>query len=167
MQGSKGRLSKEQRAPDTIVKLECDIDDATSEVLAYAADRLREAGAREVHWLPVFCKKDRPGWQLQVICAPDDVERLQDIIFLETTTIGIRRQVMERTVLPRRFERVATPWGEVQMKIVSLPDGSERATPEYEDCAQLARAFGVPLQEVMHTAMRSVPHREHAERNQS
>ena len=67
--GSTSPLSRETDAPETIVKLECDIDDASPEVLAYAADRLREAGAREVHWLPVYCKKGRPGWQLQVICT--------------------------------------------------------------------------------------------------
>ena len=108
---SKSPLSRETDAPETIVKLECDIDDASPEVLAYAADRLREAGAREVHWLPLYCKKGRPGWQLQVICSHEDIERLQTIIFLETTTNAVRRQVMERVCLPRRFEQVATPWG--------------------------------------------------------
>ena len=103
--GSTSPLSRETDAPETIVKLECDIDDASPEVLAYAADRLREAGAREVHWLPLYCKKGRPGWQLQVICAREDIDRLQTIIFLETTTNAIRRQVMERVCLPRRFVR--------------------------------------------------------------
>lgn len=145
-------LSRETDAPETIVKLECDIDDASPEVLAYAADRLREAGAREVHWLSLYCKKGRPGWQLQVICAHEDIERLQTIIFLETTTNGIRRQVMERVCLPRRFEQVTTPWGEVSVKVATLPDGSERAAPEYEDCARLARERGVPLQRVMQAA---------------
>lgn len=97
---SKSPLSRETDAPETIVKLECDIDDASPEVLAYAADCLREAGAREVHWLPLYCKKGRPGWQLQVICSHEDIERLQTIIFLETTTNAIRRQVMERVCLP-------------------------------------------------------------------
>ena len=128
---SKSPLSRETDAPETIVKLECDIDDASPEVLAYAADRLREAGAREVHWLPLYCKKGRPGWQLQVICSHEDIERLQTLIFLETTTNGIRRQVMERVCLPRRFEQVTTPWGEVSVKVATLPDGSERAAPEY------------------------------------
>ena len=73
---SKSPLSRETDAPETIVKLECDIDDASPEVLAYAADRLREAGAREAHWLPLYCKKGRPGWQLQVICTHEDIERL-------------------------------------------------------------------------------------------
>ena len=79
--GSTSPLSRETDAPETIVKLECDIDDASPEVLAFAADRLREAGAREVHWLPLYCKKGRPGWQLQVICTHEDIERLQTIIF--------------------------------------------------------------------------------------
>ena len=122
--GSTSPLSRETDAPETIVKLECDIDDASPEVLAYAADRLREAGAREVHWLPLYCKKGRPGWQLQVICSHEDIERLQTIIFLETTTNAVRRQVMERVCLPRR----------------------------YEDCARLAREHNVPLQRVMQAA---------------
>ena len=81
-----------------------------------------------------------------------DIERLQTIIFLETTTNGIRRQVMERVCLPRRFEQVTTPWGEVSVKVATLPDGSERAAPEYEDCARLACEHGVPLQRVMQAA---------------
>ena len=96
--------------------------------------------------------KGRPGWQLQVICTHEDIERLQTIIFLETTTNGIRRQVMERVCPPRRFERVTTPWGEVSVKVATLPDGSERAAPEYEDCARLAREHDVPLQRVMQAA---------------
>ena len=84
---SKSPLSRETDAPETIVKLECDIDDASPEVLAYAADRLREAGAREVHWLPLYCKKGRPGWQLQVICTHEDIERLQTIRFVAGSTM--------------------------------------------------------------------------------
>ena len=142
-------LSTEIDAPHAITKLECDIDDASPEVLAYAAERLREAGAREVHWLPIFCKKGRPGVQLQVIASNEDVERLQDIMFQETTTVGVRRQRMERTVLPRSFEQVDTPWGAIQVKVAVLPDGVRRATPEYEDCAQVAREQGIPVQQVM------------------
>ncbi len=146
-------LSIETDAPAAVVKLECEIDDATPEVLAYAAERLRESGAREVHWLPAYCKKGRPAWQLQVICAEADVEPLQNIVFAETTTNGIRRQRMERTCLERRFERAATPWGEVSVKVATLPDGSERRAPEYEDCAHLARENDIPLQRIMQAAL--------------
>ncbi len=126
------------------VKLECDIDDATGEQLAYAAERLRTAGAWEVHWLPVFTKKGRPAYQLQVICAVDAASDLELVVLRETTTIGVRRQVVERTVLPRRAERVETAWGPVAVKRVELPDGSQRATPEYEDVATVARREGLP-----------------------
>ena len=146
--------SDETAAPNTIVKLECDIDDCSSEVLAYAAERLRAAGAREVHWLPIFCKKGRPAYQLQVICAPEDIDLLQQIIFTETTTIGIRRQVMERTVLERTFTTVKTPWGKVRCKALALPDDDVRYVPEYEDCAELARCTGLPLQDILRSVSR-------------
>ena len=142
-------LSCETEAPSRIVKLECDIDDASPEVLAYAAERLRDAGAREVHWLPIFCKKGRPAYQLQVIAEPADVSIMEQIILSETTTIGIRRQQMERTCLPRAIETVDTPWGEVAVKTVCLPDGTRRTTPEYEACAAIAREEGIALQTVM------------------
>ncbi len=142
-------LSNETEAPTCIVKLECDIDDASPEVLAYAAERLRDAGAREVHWLPIFCKKGRPAYQLQVIAEPADVSIMEQIILSETTTIGIRRQQMERTCLPRAIETVDTPWGEVAVKTVYLPDGTQRTTPEYEACAAIAREGGIALQTVM------------------
>ena len=149
-------LSAETQAPNCIVKLECDIDDCSPEVLAYAAERLREAGAREVHWLPIFCKKGRPAYQLQVIVEPSDVSRMEEIVLSETTTIGIRRLQMERTCLPRAIESVETPWGDVLVKTVRLPDGTRRTTPEYEACAAIARDKGVALQAVMDTVREAV-----------
>ena len=137
---------------DRVVRLECDIDDATGEQLAFAAERLMAAGAREAHWVPVFTKKGRPAYQLQVVAAPADVARLEGIIFAETTTIGIRRWDCERSVLARSADAAETPWGPVRTKRVKLPDGSARVTPEYEDCARLARENGVPLQQVMAAA---------------
>ena len=131
-----------------VCKLECDIDDATSESLAYAAERLMAEGAREVHWLPIFTKKGRPAYQLQVISAPEDVGRLEGVIFAETTTIGLRRQRMGRTVLPREEGEVETPYGAICIKTVTLPDGSHRSKPEYEDVAAAARAAGKPFNEV-------------------
>lgn len=154
--GPRPSLSAETQAPNCIVKLECDIDDCSPEVLAYAVERLREAGAREVHWLPIFCKKGRPAYQLQVIVEPSDVLRMEEIILSETTTIGIRRLQMERTCLPRAIESVETPWGDVLVKTVRLPDGTRRTTPEYEACAAIARDKGVALQTVMDTVREAV-----------
>ena len=152
-------LSAETQAPNCVVKLECDIDDCSPEVLAYAVERLREAGAREAHWLPIFCKKGRPAYQLQVIVEPADVLRMEEIVLSETTTIGIRRQEMERTCLPRAIETVETPWGDVLVKTVRLPDGTQRTTPEYEACAAIARDKGVALQTVMDTVREAARNR--------
>lgn len=138
-----------------VVRLECDIDDASGEVLAYAADRLRGAGAREVHWVPIFTKKGRPAWQLQVIASIEDAERLEGIIFAETTTIGIRRWLCDRTVLERAWTTAKTPWGEVRTKVVTLPNGLQRSMPEYEDVAAIARREHLPFQTVMDAARSS------------
>lgn len=137
---------------DRVVRLECDIDDATGEQLAYAAERLMAAGAREAHWVPIYTKKGRPAYQLQVVAAPADVERLEGIVFAETTTIGVRRWSCDRTVLAREVATAQTPWGSVHAKRVELPGGGSRVTPEYEDCARLAREKDIPLQQVMQAA---------------
>lgn len=137
---------------DRVAKIECDIDDATGEHLAYAAERLREAGALEVHWLPIFTKKGRPAYQLQVVCAPEAAATLEELVLRETTTIGLRRQLMERVVLPRSMERVDTAWGEISVKRVELPDGSSRIAPEYEEVAAAARRAGVSFAAVEQAA---------------
>lgn len=146
-------LSEETDAPERVVKLECDVDDATGEQLAYAADRLLTAGAREVHWLPIFAKKGRPAYQLQVVCLGEEVERMERIIFAETTTTGVRRSMWERTVLPRELKTVATPYGDIRVKRVTLSDGGVRVKPEYDDCSAAAKRAGVPLQHVISAAL--------------
>ncbi|MDY2777807.1 MAG: nickel pincer cofactor biosynthesis protein LarC [Collinsella sp.] len=139
---------------DMVVKIECDIDDSTGERLAYAADLLRDAGAREVHWIAICTKKGRPAHQLQVICSPEDVSRLESLIFRETTTIGLRRCAMHRSVLPRDEVELETPWGTVRGKAVTLPDGSMRVKPEFEDVATIARREGLPLDAILLSATR-------------
>ena len=94
-------IETEEKQEDKICKLEANIDDSTGEQLGYVLGALMEAGARDVHYTPVYMKKNRPGWQLNVICMEEDREKLENIIFRETTTIGIRRQKMDRTVLRR------------------------------------------------------------------
>lgn len=148
-------LSRETEAPRAVVKLECDIDDETPEVLAYAAERIRTAGGREVHWVPVFGKKGRACFELQVVCEPADAAAVEDVIFRETTTLGIRRCVMERTVLARELARVETPYGAASVKRAVLPGGGVRIAPEYEDCARLAKESGTPLREVVRAALRA------------
>lgn len=132
---------------DEIVQLEANIDDCSGEALGYALECLLAAGALDAHYLPCYMKKNRPAYQLQVLCYEQDREALEKIIFTETTTIGLRRSVKERTVLPRAQVKVATELGEVQAKLCSI-DGVQRIYPEYEDCAKIAKSKGIPLAEV-------------------
>ena len=132
---------------DEICKLETNIDDCTGEMLGYVMERLFEAGARDVHYAPVFMKKNRPAWQLNVICDPKDRERMEEIIFAETTTIGIRRVNMQRTVLERESGSVGTPFGEAAVKICRLADG-KRFYPEYDSVKVLAQKSGRSFQEI-------------------
>jgi len=134
---------------DTICKLETNIDDCTGEVLGYVMRKLLEAGARDVYYTPSYMKKNRPAYELNVICDERRREELEQIIFRETTTIGIRRMQMERTVLQREAGSGTLPWGELAVKECTLPDGSRKCYPEYESAAELAGKSGMTLQQVM------------------
>lgn len=139
--------AENQETKDTIIKMETNIDDCSGEVLGFVMERLMKAGARDVHYVPVFMKKNRPAWVLNVICKEEDMETLQNIIFEETTTIGIRYSRMERTILPRETRTLSTPWGEVQVKVCTL-NGKEQLYPEYESVAQLSREKEIPFTEI-------------------
>lgn len=139
--------TENQETKDTIIKMETNIDDCSGEVLGFVMERLMKAGARDVHYVPVFMKKNRPAWVLNVICKEEDIETLQNIIFEETTTIGIRYSIMERTILPRETRTLPTPWGEVLAKVCIL-NGKEQLYPEYESVAQLSREKGIPFAEI-------------------
>ena len=139
--------AENQETKDTIIKMETNIDDCSGEVLGFVMERLMKAGARDVHYVPVFMKKNRPAWVLNVICKEEDMETLQNIIFEETTTIGIRYSRMERTILPRETRTLSTPWGEVQVKVCTL-NGKEQLYPEYESVAQLSREKEISFAEI-------------------
>ena len=158
------------RRESLIWKLECDVDDCTGEALGFVMERLFAAGAREAHFVPVFMKKNRPAYQVQVICMRDDIPAMEAELFAHTTTIGIRRSPMERTVRPREELRASTPYGEVRAKKVTLPDGRTRITPEHDSveavvaasCAQAAKTpgsepkAGLTYQEAYQFVMRAV-----------
>lgn len=140
------RETENGSAGDYIYKLESNIDDCTGEALGYVMERLMKAGARDVHYTPVFMKKNRPAYQLNVICKEEDIEKLEGIIFRETTTIGIRRQKMERSVLKRQVKTVKTSLGEARIKVCFMENGM-RAYPEYESVRELCRKNGLSFQE--------------------
>lgn len=132
---------------DAICKLETNIDDCSGEVLGYTMERLFAAGARDVHYMPVFMKKNRPGWQLNVICDETKIAELEQIIFEETTTIGIRRIPVERSVLDRQIQKVMTPLGEAEVKICQIGQ-KKKIYPEYESVVRLCKEHHMTYQEV-------------------
>lgn len=144
-------LIRPRNGSETVVKLECNVDDCTGEALGFAMERLFAAGAREVNYSPVYMKKNRPAWLLTVICKESEREALEDVIFRETTTIGIRRCVMERTKLDREMITVSTAYGDVAVKVCTA-NGLRRCYPEYEDVARISRETGVPFREVYEEA---------------
>lgn len=136
-----------QSTEDTIWKLESNIDDCTGEALGFVMEKLMEAGARDAFCTPVYMKKNRPAYQLNVICKEEQIEELQNLIFEHTTTIGIRRVEMERTILARELRTLQTPIGTVQVKVCSL--GSEkRVYPEYDSVAGLCEKHHLSYQRV-------------------
>lgn len=146
----------DRRSPegDTIWKLETNIDDSTGEELGFVLERLLSKGAKDAFYTPVYMKKNRPAWLLTVITERELIPVMEDIIFDNTTTIGIRRQKMERTVLPRQSVTVSTGYGDVEVK-VCMHNGEEKVYPEYESAAQIARREGVSIKNVYDTAVRA------------
>lgn len=138
---------EENEGRDKVVKLETDIDDCSGEVLGYVMKKLFKAGAKDVHYAPVFMKKNRPAWELTVICGEDQVEELEQIIFTETTTIGIREYPLMRSVLDREEKEVETVYGKASVKQVTFGDMT-RAYPEYDTVKKLAKKNKVPFMDV-------------------
>lgn len=138
---------------DTTVLLETNLDDAAGESIGYCVERLWEAGALDVYLTPIQMKKGRPGVLLAVQARPDDGDRLEAILFRDTTTLGVRRQTLTRHVLPREPVEVHTSWGTIGGIVATLPDGSRRFSPEYEDCRRIAVEHGLPLAQVHGEAM--------------
>lgn len=137
----------ETQESDRIWRLETDIDDCSGEAMGHVMQILLENGAREVHYTPVFMKKNRPAYELVVLCKKEKISRMEEIIFTETTTIGIRRNELDRTILRRSEEEIQTPVGKAQVKICTLPNGTKRCYPEYESAAALAKEAGLSFRE--------------------
>jgi pyridinium-3,5-bisthiocarboxylic acid mononucleotide nickel chelatase len=134
-------------AADTVTVLETNLDDVSPEVIGYCFDRLFAAGALDVFTVPIHMKKNRPGVLLSVIAPNQAVLAVEAVLFRETGTFGVRRYLVTRSTLEREPVTVPTPWGPVKAK-KGWRDGLTVVTPEYEDCARVAREHGVPLRDV-------------------
>ncbi len=138
-------LTREQ-----VLVLETQLDDLSPQGVGYVCEALRQTGALEVFTQAIGMKKNRPGVLITVITTLERGEACEGVLFRETTTLGVRRQIQERRVLEREIQVVTTPWGPVQVKVAQ---GLGRAHPEYEDCARLAREHHVPWLQVHQAAL--------------
>ena len=140
-------------APERCVVLEANLDDLTPQLVSAAVEALFAAGALDAFTIPCLMKKGRPGHLLTALAREEDVARVEAVFFRETTTFGVRRRAAERTVLAREIVKVATPWGEVEVKVGRL-DGPAivTATPEYESAKRLAEEKNVPVRAVIDAA---------------
>lgn len=139
-------------AQEMVAVLETQIDDLSPQVTGYACSALYEAGALEVFTQAIGMKKSRPGILLSVICPLEKMIACETILFQETTTLGIRRSLQQRTVLHRVIDTIQTDLGSVKVKVAYHGKTVVNVQPEYEDCAQLARTQNMPLQEVQRLA---------------
>jgi len=134
---------------ETVWVVETNIDDATGELVGYCVERLWTLSPLDVWITPIQMKKQRPGVMLSVLCHQSQIPLVEMMLFSETSTLGIRRYQVERTVLHREPHRIKTPWGEVEAKRAILPDGMEKISPEFESVKRLAAAKGIPVQKII------------------
>lgn len=144
---------------EEMVVIETNIDDLNPQFYDHVMERLFAAGARDVSLAPIQMKKNRPATLLRIIAEPRDREKLAAIVLQETSTIGVRYYPVRRMILKRQFRKIKTPYGEVRMKIVEQPDGSERATAEYDDLKRIAAAKKLPISAVEREVARAAGRR--------
>jgi uncharacterized protein (TIGR00299 family) protein len=139
----------------TALMLECNLDDMSPEHYEYVADRLRDAGARDVFFTPTIMKKSRPAVILSVLCSEERAQDIKAVLFTHTTSLGIREYMVQRDMLSREIETCRTPYGIVRIKKAYFRGKLVRCKPEYEDCRNLAAKHGLSLQEIYAIVERS------------
>lgn len=133
---------------EQMVKMEVNLDDISGEWLGHVMDLLFESGANDVFYTPIFMKKNRPGVLLQLLCSQQVISKMKEILFAETTTLGIRYYPLTVHRLERSFFNVNTQWGEVTMKRGIHEGLTLQQAPEYEDCRKIALMNNIPLKRV-------------------
>ncbi|MFB4163813.1 nickel insertion protein [Alteribacillus sp. JSM 102045] len=139
---------RDEHIDDGMIKVEVNLDDMTAEMLGYLMDELFEKGANDVYYTPIYMKKNRPAVMLSLLCEKAKLSSIKSYLFTETTTFGIRSYPISVHRLERHFRTVSSPWGEITVKQAFHNGELVEQSPEYEDCAKLARAHGVPLKTV-------------------
>ena len=148
-------LAADPGGAEQVWVVETNLDDVSGELIGYCVTRLWEAGALDVYNTAIQMKKNRPGVKLSVLCRAGDVDSVEGILFRETTTLGVRRWPVSRSVLKRQTHHVRTEWGFVDGKVGWLADGPARFSPEFESCRRVATEQGVPLRRVYEEAQKA------------
>ncbi len=152
-----GQLKEENTAPeplcDEVCILETCLDDMPAQQIGHVMGKTLEQGALDVYSTPVFMKKNRPGVCLTVICPPARQAAMEQLLFRETSTFGIRRRLCRRSILPRTHKPVETPYGTIRIKVGFLDSQEITASPEFEDCLHAAKQYNVPVRWVMAAAV--------------
>ena len=138
-----------------VVTLECEIDDMNPQIFGVLMDRLYAAGALDVFYSSVQMKKNRPGTLMTIVARPEDREKLTDLVFRESTTIGIRYQELARECLDREMVTVKTPVGPVRFKVARRGGQILNAQPEFDDLAKLSAERGIPIKDVQALAQKA------------
>jgi uncharacterized protein (DUF111 family) len=141
---------------ENMVRLEVNLDDISGEWLGHVMDKLFDAGARDLYYVPIYMKKNRPGVMLQLLCNRSEISVMETILFSETTTLGVRYVPMTVHRLERRFCTVKTRWGEVSVKEGLYAGEVVQKSPEFEECRRLAVQNGVPLKEIYEEVWRKL-----------
>ncbi len=152
LRGYLGTSADLRTGRDEVDVLTTTLDDMTPELTGAISELLMTSGALDVTLTPVQMKKGRPGIRIEILCPPDRAESIAFLLFRETPTIGIRRRREERWILARTAGTVRLHGGAVAVKVVTLPDGTRRLKPEFEDCRRISRETGIPLLEIMRQA---------------
>ena len=144
--------SRKTREQDTVLQVETNLDDVNPQIYEYVMDQLLSRGALDVTLAPVIMKRGRPGVVLTCLVAPGELDRILDVLFQETTALGVRIREVMRQILARRFMSVKVPGGVVRMKIADVNETTTKAAPEYLDCKRIAERTGRSVKTVLDDA---------------
>jgi len=146
---------EQKQTLEPVLELQANIDDLSPEILGAAQERLFKAGALDVFLVPIQMKKNRPGTIITVLCRPNDREAMQEILFAETSTFGIRYREMDRVTLEREIVQVETSAGAIQLKVGRRHGRIVQVSPEFESCNRAARESQQPLKRIYQIALQA------------
>ncbi len=150
---------------EKIAVLETNVDNVSGEILGYLTNKLMKEGAYDVFYEPIFMKKGRPAYKISVLCSLELIQKLAEIIFKETHTLGIRYWQCDRIKLKRKVAKVKTNYGSVRVKIAYLGNQVITMNPEYEDCKRIATKHKLPIKEIYQEALNQIKSSDQWRRN--